>query len=155
MPGPPPQAGKVMIGISKNPGRVKQILPMVGFLPTAEMWLGPHFWQYAKCTRDEAIAVHFWLEIRDTPQYSYFKCCPFPFRSPARMAGKAGCSSGCGNSFFTKTVGGHPAPAPSAGNLCMDHRNSCRLRTTLGWSRDVFFKRGDPHTLKQEQSGKW
>jgi hypothetical protein len=52
------------------------------FYPTAEMWLGPHFWQYAKCTKEEALAAGFWLETRETPHFTYFKCWPTHFTRP-------------------------------------------------------------------------
>ena len=39
--------GKHLIDISMNPGRPKKLTNRINFYPTAEMWLGPHFWQYA------------------------------------------------------------------------------------------------------------
>ena len=79
---------KVRIDISKNPGRHKELSPEVSFHPTAEMWLGPHFWPYAKCTKEEALAADFWLETRDTPHYTYFKCWPAPFTRPDGVQGR-------------------------------------------------------------------
>ncbi len=83
-----PQPDRVFIDISLNPGRPKELLPTVEFYPTAEMWLGPHFWPYAKCTKAEALAAGFWLETRDTPHYTYFKCWPTPFTRPDGEQGR-------------------------------------------------------------------
>ena len=79
---------RVRIITSLNPGRPKELLPTVNFYPTAEMWLGPHFWTYAKCTKEEALAADFWLETRDTPHYTYFKCWPAPFTRPDGEQGR-------------------------------------------------------------------
>ena len=76
------------IDVSLNPGRPKELLPTINFYPTAEMWLGPHFWPYAKCTKEEALAAGFWLETRDTPHYTYFKCWPTPFTRPDGEQGR-------------------------------------------------------------------
>lgn len=77
-----------MIDISLNPGRFKQLITGVCFYPAAEMWLGPHFWQYAKCTKEEALTAGFWLETRDTPHFTYFKCWPKPFSRPDGEQGR-------------------------------------------------------------------
>ncbi len=79
---------RVRINTSLNPGRSRELLTTIYFLPTAEMWLGPHFWQYAKCTKEEALAADFWLETRDTPHYTYFKCWPAPFTRPDGEQGR-------------------------------------------------------------------
>ena len=71
-----------------NPGRPKELGERTRFYPTAEMWLGPHFWQYAKCTKEEALAADFWLETRDTPHYTYFKCWPAAFTRPDGEQGR-------------------------------------------------------------------
>lgn len=77
-----------MIDISLNPGRRRDIVWGVYFLPAAEMWLGPHFWQYAKCTREEAMAADFFLEVRDTPHFLYLKSWPEPFSRPDGEQGR-------------------------------------------------------------------
>jgi hypothetical protein len=82
-----------LIDISLNPGRPRALkLDLsncpVNFYPTAEMWLGPHFWQYAKCTKEEALAADFWLETRDTPHFTYFKCWPTAFTRPEGEQGR-------------------------------------------------------------------
>ena len=71
-----------------NPGRSKALSSVVNFYPTAEMWLGPHFWQYAKCTKEEALAADFFIEKRDTPHYLYLKCWPEPFTRPDGEQGR-------------------------------------------------------------------
>lgn len=71
-----------------NPGRTKIVDHRCIFYPTAEMWLGPHFWQYAKCTKEEALAAGFWLETGDTPHFTYFKCWPRPFTRPDGEQGR-------------------------------------------------------------------
>jgi hypothetical protein len=90
-PGPlalTPQPDKVFIDISMNPGRPKVLAFGVNFYPTAEMWLGPHFWQYAKCTKEEALAADFFIEKRDTPHYLYLKCWPEAFTRPDGEQGR-------------------------------------------------------------------
>jgi len=71
-----------MIDVSLNPGRNHQLLLGINFVPSAEMWLGPHFWQYAKCTKEEALAADFFIEKRDTPHFLYLKSWPQPFSRP-------------------------------------------------------------------------
>lgn len=71
-----------LIDISLNPGRSKQLCPYSYFHPTAEMWLGRHFWQYAKCTKEEVISADFFIEKRDTSGYLYLKCWPTAFTRP-------------------------------------------------------------------------
>jgi hypothetical protein len=77
-----------LLDVSKNPGRSKEILPTVYFYPTAEMWLGPDFWQYAKCTKEEVLAADFFLEKRDTEHYLYVKCWPTAFTRPDGEQGR-------------------------------------------------------------------
>lgn len=83
-----PEPDRIFADISQNPGRPKELVHGVTFYPTAEMWLGPHFWQYAKCTKDQALAADFWLETRDTPHYTYFKCWPTSFTRPDGEQGR-------------------------------------------------------------------
>jgi hypothetical protein len=79
---------RVRIKTSLNPGRSRELIPTIYFLPTAEMWLGPHFWQYAKCTKEEALAADFWLETRETAHFSYFRCWPTAFTRPDGEQGR-------------------------------------------------------------------
>lgn len=83
-----PQPNKVFVDNSLNPGRLKELLPMVQFYPTAEMWLGPDFWQYAKCTKEDALAADFFLEIRDTPHFLYLKSWSEPYSRPDGEQGR-------------------------------------------------------------------
>jgi hypothetical protein len=83
-----PQPERSLIDISLNPGRPKQLEPGLHFLATAEMWLGPDFWQYAACTKEEALDADFFLEKRDTPHYLYLKCWPEPFTRPDGEQGR-------------------------------------------------------------------
>ncbi len=80
--------GKTLIDISLNPGRSKQLYPYSHFYPSAEMWLGPSFWQYTKCTKEEALAADFYIEKRDTPHYLYLKCWPDAFTRPDGEQGR-------------------------------------------------------------------
>jgi hypothetical protein len=80
--------GKRLIDVSLNPGRHKELAFKVYFYPTAEMWLGPHFWPYAKCTKEEAMAADFFIEKRDTPHYLYLKCWPEAFTRPDGEQGR-------------------------------------------------------------------
>jgi hypothetical protein len=86
---------RTLFDISLNPGRPKELFlePQTKwmnkrFYPTAEMWLGPHFWQYAKCTKEEALAADFFIEKRDTPHYLYLKSWPEPFTRPDGEQGR-------------------------------------------------------------------
>jgi hypothetical protein len=74
--------------ICRNPGRRKSLLPAIDFLPTAEMWLGPDFWQYTKCTREQAMEADFFHEIRDTPHFLYLKSWPEAFTRPDGEQGR-------------------------------------------------------------------
>lgn len=54
----------------------------------AEMWLGPGFWSYAPCTKEEVLSADFFLEKRDTPHYLYLKSWPHPFTRPDGEQGR-------------------------------------------------------------------
>lgn len=77
-----------LIDTALNPGRSRELQTGVFFTPTAEMWLGPHFWQYAKCTREEALTADFFIEKRDTPHFLYLKSWPQPFTRPDGEQGR-------------------------------------------------------------------
>jgi hypothetical protein len=53
------------------------------------MWLGPFFWQYAACTKDDVLAADWFLEKRDTPHYLYIKSWQHPFTRPDGEQGRA------------------------------------------------------------------
>lgn len=79
----------IVIDVSTNPGRLRELIPwIIYFHPTAEMWLGPHFWQYAKCTKEEVLAAEFFLEKRDTPHFLYLKSWHQPFTRPDGEQGR-------------------------------------------------------------------
>ena len=80
--------GWTMLDTSLNPGRPKELADGATFYPTAEMWLGPHFWQDAKCTKEDALAAEFWLETRETAHYTYFRCWPTAFTRPDGEQGR-------------------------------------------------------------------
>ncbi len=78
---------KNLLDISKNPGRIS----LQGVNPkriAAEMWLGPGFWSYAACTKEEVLAADFFIEKRDTAQYLYLKSWPHPFTRPDGEQGR-------------------------------------------------------------------
>jgi hypothetical protein len=79
---------RVFIDTSRNPGRAKELIPTVYFRATAEMWLGPHFWQYAKCTKEDVLAADFFIEKRDTPHFLYLKSWPEAFTRPDGEQGR-------------------------------------------------------------------
>ena len=79
---------RVLIDTSRNPGRTKELITTIRFHPTSEIWLGPHFWQYAKCTKEEVLAADFFIEIRDTPHFLYLKCWQEPFTRPDGEQGR-------------------------------------------------------------------
>lgn len=81
-------ADRDIVDISMNPGRMKELLVGVHFYPTAEMWLGPHFWQYASCSKEKVLAANFFIEKRDTPHFLYLKCWPRPFTRPDGEQGR-------------------------------------------------------------------
>jgi len=107
-----------MIDISLNPGRPKELLVGINFYPTAEMWLGPHFWKFAKCTREEALAADFFLEKRDTPHFLYLKSWPEPFSRPDGEQGRQ--QRRLWNLFFGEDCEWPPGAGP--GNICDEPR---------------------------------
>lgn len=76
------------LDVSNNPGRTKNLVSHIYFHPTSEMWLGPHFWQYAKCTKEEVLAADFFIVKRDTPNYLYLKSWPEHFTRPDGEQGR-------------------------------------------------------------------
>lgn len=84
---PPPLSSIQRLDISKNPGSGRTISGET-FIVGAEMWLGPHFWQYAKCTKEEVLAADFFIEKRDAPNFLYLKSWPEPFTRPDGEQGR-------------------------------------------------------------------
>jgi hypothetical protein len=83
---PPPLDHIKQLDTSLNPGGVRHIAGQ-SFLMAADMWLGPRFWQYAKCTKDDVLAENFFIEKLDTP-HLYLKSWPVPFTRPDGEQGR-------------------------------------------------------------------
>jgi hypothetical protein len=83
----PPGSDFERLDISLNPGsgRGSDHQPK---RVSADMWLGPHFWSYASCTKEEVLAADFFIEKRDTPHYLYLKSWPHPFTRPDGEQGR-------------------------------------------------------------------
>ncbi|MFO1440443.1 MAG: hypothetical protein U1F81_19140 [Verrucomicrobiaceae bacterium] len=75
------------LDISQNPGRSVDS-ELNHYFVAAEMWLGPGFWSYASCTKEEVLAADFFIEKRDTPHYLYLKSWPHPFTRPDGEQGR-------------------------------------------------------------------
>ena len=54
----------------------------------SELWLGSRFWDFAPCTKEEALAAEFFIEKRDTPHHLYLKSWPHPFTRPDGEQGR-------------------------------------------------------------------
>ena len=77
-----------LLNTELNPGR-NILAPGYRFRAVAaDLWLGPHFWDYAPCTKEEVLAADFFLEKRDTPHYLYLKSWPHPFTRPDGEQGR-------------------------------------------------------------------
>lgn len=76
-----------ILDISLNPGR--EIITQQHYHMTvaADMWLGPAFWKYAPCTREEALKEP-WTEVEETEHYLYLKAYPEPFTRPDGEQGR-------------------------------------------------------------------
>jgi len=85
--GIPPLDNVHLLDTSLNPGsrRGTQNQPQS---ISSEMWIGPHFWSYAPCTKEEVLAANFFIEKRDTPHYLYLKSWPHPFTRPDGEQGR-------------------------------------------------------------------
>jgi hypothetical protein len=79
-PLPPPLEDIDVLDTSGNPGRMDSIASGPAFV-CADLWLGPTFWQYAPCRKDEVLNQPC-LEVRDTPHFLYIKVYPEPFTRP-------------------------------------------------------------------------
>lgn len=77
----------VWLDNSLNPGRT--VRHECNHLSVAaEMWLGPGFWSYAPCTKEEVLAADFFIEKCDTPHYLYLKSWPHSFTRPDGEQGR-------------------------------------------------------------------
>jgi hypothetical protein len=77
----------VWLDNSKNPGRSFEH-EFNFYYVASEMWLGPGFWKYASCSKEEVLTADFFIEKRDTPHYLYLKSWPHPFTRPDGEQGR-------------------------------------------------------------------
>jgi hypothetical protein len=85
-PGPPPTDEIEKLDISQNPGRLEFIRGGPAFV-CADLWLGPAFWEYAPCSREDVIRLP-WLDVRDTDYFLYIKAYHAPFTRPEGEQGE-------------------------------------------------------------------
>lgn len=82
----PPRQPLTLLDISKNPGRISSVNTMPVSVE-ADMWLGPAFWKYAPCTKEDVLKET-WVEVEDTEHYLYLKAYPEPFTRPDGEQGR-------------------------------------------------------------------
>lgn len=82
----PPLPPLIQMDISKNPGRISSVDKMPVFV-SADMWLGPAFWNYAPCRKEEVLKEP-WLTMEDTERYLYVKGYSEPFTRPDGEQGR-------------------------------------------------------------------
>lgn len=82
-----PPVNRMVLDTSTNPGRnqMKNGCPMG---VSAEMWLGPAFWRFAPCKKEDVLAADFFLKVCDTPEFLYLKSWPHPFTRPDGEQGR-------------------------------------------------------------------
>ncbi|WP_395716637.1 hypothetical protein [Prosthecobacter sp.] len=79
--------GDVTLNVRRNPGS-NHMHDGVMTRANSELWLGPQFWNFAPCTKEEVLAADFFLEKRDTLHYLYLKSWPHPFTRPDGEQGR-------------------------------------------------------------------
>lgn len=79
-PLPPPLDKIEILDISTNPGRSVTCNGGPAFVK-ADLWLGPAFWKYAPCRKEEVLSQP-WLKVRDTEHFLHLKAYPEPFTRP-------------------------------------------------------------------------
>jgi hypothetical protein len=79
-PLPPPLDKIERLDISTNPGRFATCNGGPAFV-NADLWLGPAFWKYAPCRKEEVLSQP-WLKVRDTEHFLHLKAYPEPFTRP-------------------------------------------------------------------------
>jgi hypothetical protein len=84
--GPPP-VDSPSLDILMNPGREWPDGIMHRSV-SADMWLGPRFWEFAPCNKDEVMAANFFLEKRESPDCLYLKSWHHPFTRPDGEQGR-------------------------------------------------------------------
>ena len=83
-----PGTDEIHLDTSLNPGRYQSSDSHQFRAVAADLWLGPHFWDYAPCTKEEILASDIFIEKRDTPHYLYLKSWPHPFTRPDGEQGR-------------------------------------------------------------------
>lgn len=68
------------LDVSNNPGRFDSVAGGPAFV-CADLWLGPVFWDYAPCRKEEVLAQS-WLQCRDTEEFLHIRAFPEPFTRP-------------------------------------------------------------------------
>jgi hypothetical protein len=111
------------IDISLSPGRPKELIPPINFYPTAEMWLGPHFWPYAKCTKEDVLAADFFLEKRETSRFLYLRSWNEPFTRSDGEQGRQ--QQRLWRLLFHEDCEWPPAPVTFATSQYTDRRSLC------------------------------
>lgn len=84
--GPPP-VDFSSLDISMNPGREWPDDTMDRSV-SADMWLGPRFWEFAPCKKEEIMVADFFLEKQETPNYLYLNSWHHPFTRPDGAQGR-------------------------------------------------------------------
>jgi hypothetical protein len=79
-PLPPPLDKFEQLDVSRNPGRFDHVNGGPAFV-SSDMWLGPAFWDYAPCRRDEIVKQN-WLNLQETEQFLHINAYPEPFTRP-------------------------------------------------------------------------
>jgi hypothetical protein len=79
--------GSLTLNVLRNPGS-NHVHGGVLVRANSEMWLGPSFWDFAPCTKEEVLAADFFIEKRETPHYLYLKSWPHPFTRPDGEQGR-------------------------------------------------------------------
>ena len=87
VPSGPPPVDFPSLDTSMNPGRNIRI-DRFAFAVSADMWLGPRFWEFAPCKKDEVMAADFFLEKRESPDCLYLKSWHHPFTRPDGEQGR-------------------------------------------------------------------
>lgn len=82
-----PAMNQMQLDISQNPGRAIRLADE-NFSIASEMWLGPSFWDFVPCTKQEVLTSDVFIEKRDTPNYLYLKSWPHPFTRPDGEQGR-------------------------------------------------------------------
>lgn len=76
----PPFPMRTLVDTSTNPGRSDAVNGGPAMV-ASDMWLGPAFWTYAPCRKEEILAQP-WLEVHDTDHFLYIKSYSEPFTRP-------------------------------------------------------------------------